>query len=239
MPASQVPYVAASAIRDYMLLNAGGSTTQYTDGTINSNTLAAQEFLETETGRWFIDRPATQWVATTMLRAQIPIPGFRTVTAVTWGGSTLNVATAANNWQGAVWPLPDVMDSSMFTAIQFRAFRAENDRPWWLADSQWFDKALDSPFYPGNWGGGYAFTSMPNDLTVTGDGGYDRNGPPPWQFLHAVKVLSSFYTMRPASILADTAMTPAGGVLTYSSLPAEVGQFIRGWSIGQQMVSAG
>ena len=43
----------------------------------------------------------------------------------------------------------------------------------WLADRGWWDKALDSPFYPGNWGGGYAWTSMPDDLVITGDAGFD------------------------------------------------------------------
>lgn len=231
------PVVSPSAVREYLELNSPGSTSQYTDGTINSNLLAAQSFIEFETGRWFIDRPATTWYTTTMLRAVVAIPGFRSLSAVSWGGSTLTVAIPPAT-DGSVWPLKDPNNTDLFVALQFRAFRADNDAPWWLADSRWWDKALDSPFYPGNWGGGYAYTSMPNDLYVAGDGGYPRDACPD-SFLHALKVLAAWYTMRPASILASVALTPSGGVLTYSDLPPEVGQFIRGWKSGTQMVSAG
>jgi len=57
--------------------------------------------------------------------------------------------------------------------------------------------------------------------------------------LHAIKVLAAFYTMRPASLLADVAITPAGGVVNYSSLPGEVQTFVNQWSIGEQWASVG
>src|SRR5262245_24804233 len=216
-----------------MSLNSPGSTSQYSDATINSNTRAAQSYLEVATGRWFVDRPATVWATTSMLRAVVYIPGFRSFTSVTWGGATLSVVIPPSTTGGSVWPLQDPLATGIYTALQFRPFRADQSLPWWHADPNWWDMNLDSPFYPGNYGGGYAFTSMPNDLVVVGNGGYDNAtvGATPDAVLHAVKVLSAFFTMRPASLLADTALTPAGGVLSYSDMPHEVVQFIRGWKI--------
>ncbi len=153
-----------------------------------------------------------------MLQAQIPIPGFRAFTSVTWGGSSLVVGFAAGD-QASCWAIPDPLNTGTYVALQFRAWRADSDRPWWLADRNWWDKALDSPYYPGNWGGGYAWTSMPDDLVIVGDVGYNSSLPVdeggyPSAFLHCIKVLASFYTMRPASILADVAITPSGAVET-------------------------
>jgi hypothetical protein len=232
--------VSAASVREYMALNATASTSQYTDATIGSNILAAQSMLETATGRWFVDRPSVTWAATSMLRAQVYIPGFRSFTSVSWGGSDLTVALPGDtSGNGSVWALQDPLGTGVYIGLQFRAFRADaNGRPWWLADSQWYDKALDSPFYPGNYGGGYFWSSMPNDLVVIGDGGYATNLVPATA-LHAIKVLAAFYTMRPASILADVAITPQGGVLTYSQLPNEVAAFITQWRLGEQIVSVG
>ena len=76
------------------------------------------------------------------------------------------------------------------------------------------------------------------DIIVSGDGGYAA-GSEPDAVLHAVKVLAAFYTMRPASLIADVAITPAGGVVTYSQLPGEVQTFIAQWSIGEQWAAVG
>ena len=42
--------------------------------------------------------------------------------------------------------------------------------------------------------------------------------------------------MRPRSILADVAITPAGGILNYSRLPSEVVEFIADWKLGGEQV---
>lgn len=235
--------VNASDVRAYLALNATASTSQYTDATIGSNILAAQSMLEQATGRWFVDRPATTFVTTSMLRPSVYIPGFRSFTSVTWGGSSLQVNLPGET-NGSVWPLPDPLMTGVYIGLQFRAYRADSwGYPWWLADSQWYDKAFDSPFYPGNFGGGYFYSSMPNDLVVVGDGGYDSTllpgdaGAAPAEATHAVLVQAAFYTMRPASVLSDVAITPQGNVLTYSQMPAEVQQFIAKWKIGEQAVS--
>jgi hypothetical protein len=106
-----------------------------------------------------------------------------------------------------------------------------------LANPQWWD-ALDNPFYPGNYGGGYAWTSMPNDLVVVGDGGYTASTYP-FAWLLAVKQLASFVTKQPASLLAETIITPQGGVVNYASIPATVQGFIASWQSGQQAISVG
>jgi hypothetical protein len=228
--------VSVDEVRDYLELNQIPSTSRYSDATIGSNILAAQQYLERRTGRFFVDRPATSWTipGATMLRAQVAIPGFRAFSTVTWGGSALIVGFAAGD-NASCWALPDPLNSGVFVALQFRAWRADSDRPWYLADANWWDKLLDSPYYPGNWGGGYAWTSMPDDLIITGDGGYAQ-GTEPYDLRHAIKVLASFYTQRPPSILADTIITPAGAILNTSRLPSEVVDFIVNWKVGGEQV---
>lgn len=228
--------VSTQAVRDYLELNQTPSSSRYTDATIGSNIRSAQWYLEHKTGRFFLDRPATTWTipGATLLRAQVALPGFRAFTAVQWGGSALTVGFAAGD-NASCWAIPDLLNTGVYTALQFRAWRVDSDPHSYWADRNWWDKLLDSPYYPGNWGGGYAWTSMPDDLVITGDGGYLQGGEPDI-FLHAVKVLAGFYTMRPASILADVAITPAGGVLNYSRMPAEVVEFVADWKIGGDQV---
>lgn len=235
--------VTAAQVRDYLELNSPGSTSRYSDQTIGSNIMTAQEYLEHITHRWFAQRDGVTWAVTTMLQAQVALPGFRTITSCTWGGSSLSVAVPGDgNTSPSAWGLlePHQVPAPLITGLQFRPWRADNDggAPWYYADRYWWDKALDSPFYPGNRGGGYAWTSMPNDLVVVGDGGY-LAGAEPYLVRHVVKVLASWYTMRPASILADSALTPAGGVLEYTSLPPEVRDFIADWGQGTQVQSVG
>ena len=224
--------VSAAQVRAYLSLEAGNPTNSPSKSTeqIESNILAAQEVLERATGRWFVNRPATTYTATTMLRAIVSVPGFRAFTSVSAYGSALVV-------NQAVWPLPDAQNSGIYTALQFRPFRGDLHE-WWIANPDWWDAALDNPFYPGNYGGGYAWTSMPNDLSVVGDGGY-APGSEPFSWLLAVKQLAAFYTLQPAALLAATIVTPQGGVISYADLPDTVVNFINSWRTGQQAVSVG
>ena len=224
--------VSAAQVRAYLSLEAGNPTNSPSKSTeqIESNILAAQEVLERATGRWFVNRPATTYTATTMLRAIVPVPGFRAFTSVSAYGSALVV-------NQAVWPLPDAQNSGIYTALQFRPFRGDLHE-WWIANPQWWDAALDNPFYPGNYGGGYAWTSLPNDMVVVGDGGY-APGSEPFSWLLAVKQLAAFYTLQPAALLAATIVTPQGGVISYADLPDTVVNFINSWRTGQQAVSVG
>ena len=235
--------VTPEQVREYLVLNNPGSTSRYSDQTIGSNILAAQSYLESECHRWFGNRVGVTWATTTMLQAQVSIPGFRRFDSAIWGGSELSIAIPGDgNTSPSAWGLweqsPGVLDERLVVALQFRAWRVDNDRPWYYVDKGWFDKMLDSPFFPGNWGGGYAWTSMPNDLVITGDGGYTP-GNVPWAVLQAVKVLACWYTMRPASLMGNMAMTPGGGSIEYGQLPPEVYEFIADWKIGRQVASVG
>ena len=224
--------VSAADVRAALQLEPDNPTgnSSLTDGQIESNILAAQEVLERATRRWFVNRPSVTYTTTSMLRAIVPIPGFRSFSSISAYGSVLVV-------NQAVWPLPDVQNTGVYTALQFRPFRGDIHE-WYLANPQWWDAALDNPFYPGNYGGGYAWTSMPNDMIVVGDAGY-APGTYPFSWLLAVKQLAIFYTKQPASILAETIVTPQGGVINYADIPSTVAAFIASWRAGQTVVSVG
>lgn len=231
MTTTSPPSVTIAAVLEYMALNSPGSTSQYSQGTVGSNIRSAAASLEKATNRWFMDRPGVTLTLTSNGRAQLYIPGFRTITSV-------NMQTAPLLANGSYWALPDAQNSGIYTGLQLRAFTSQSrdpSRPW-LANPNWFDQNMDSPWYPGNWGGGGGLASMPNDLVIVGDGGYaDANLPE--AFLDAVKIWAAFKTMRPASLLADVAITPQGGIVNYSTLPPEVSGFIAEWKIGEQAVS--
>lgn len=224
--------VDAAIVRDYLGVDSNAG--QYNATSMDNNILAAQDYLEHRTGRWFIDRPTTTFTTTTNGRAQVYIPGFRTITGVSFAGSALTIDSTA-------WKIPDPLGTGIYVALQLRPFTAHgrNDGPWWLylggATTNWFDTNADSPYDPRNYGGS-GESSIPNDLVVSGDGGY-TTATLPSMFIHAVTVLAAFYTQRPAAILADVAITPSGGVLNYAALPSEVNEFIRVWSIGETAVS--
>lgn len=228
--------VAASAVREYLNLNSTPSTQQYSDATIASNILAAQSMLERATSRWFVDRPATTYTATSLNRASFLLPGFRTVTGATRDGTDLTVAVDGGT--GTFYLIRDALQTGVYTGLALRPYNSYRPGPWWLSDPSWFDRNLDSPWFPGNYGGANYRTSIPNDIVVSGDGGYATDSVPD-AALHAIKVLAAFYTMRPASLLADVAITPAGGVVNYSQIPGEVQTFIAQWQIGEQWASLG
>lgn len=234
--------VTSGQVRDYLQLNSPGTSSKYSDDTINSNILAATQQLEHWCRRWFADRQGVTWATTTMLATQVSVPGFRTITSCTWGGSTMSVGLpGVANDTANVWALYEPhmgVESPVIVALQFRPWRTDGDRPWWYADPKWWDKGLDSPYYPGNYGGGWAYTSMPNDLVVVGDGGYAA-GSEPQVLRDVIKVFAAWKTLRPASILGDVALTPGGAAVEYQSLPPEVRDFVADWAIGTQVVSVG
>jgi hypothetical protein len=235
--------VTPDDVRGYLELN-GSASSRYDDATIGSNIWFAQSYLEAECHRWFADHPSVTWATTTLLQAQVPLPGFRSFASVTWGGTIMSVAVPGDgNTSPSAWGLweqsPGVQDGTqLVVGLQFRPWRVDNDRPWYYADALWWDKLLDSPFYPGNWGGGYAWTSMPNDLVIVGDGGY-APGTAPVAVWGAVRALASWYTMRPAGMFGNTAVSPGGAAIAYSDLPPEVIEFVADWKIGQQAAGVG
>jgi hypothetical protein len=146
---------------------------------------------------------------------------FENQTATTKTFTTLN---------RAIVNIPDRMSSGVYTGIQFRVPYASGSY-WYKSDPLWWDRNLDRPNYAGG-GIGY-FSSEANDLTILGDWGYTGDGMP-FDVLHAVKLLASFYTLRPQSVLAGASVTPEGALLTYRELPIEVRTFIEEWSLGEQ-----
>ncbi len=225
--------VSATEVRDYLQLETDAtsiSNSSISTSQIESNILAAQETLERMTNRWFVNRPAATYTDTSMLAPIVPIPGFRAFTTVSWTGSLLVQ-------DQSFWALPDVQNTGVYTALQFRPIRADT-REWWYANPQWWDRGLDNAFYPGNYGGGYAYTSIPNDLVVVGDAGY-APGTYPFAWLLAVKQLAAFFTKQPAAILADTIITAQGGVINYANIPATVAHFATSWTAGRTAVSVG
>jgi hypothetical protein len=228
-------------VRDYLKLEPTGDS-RYSDAMLYTHILGATAFLEKECRRFLADRTFTYptdipWVGTTMLAAEVPIPGFRSFSKVTWGGSDLTVALPGT-LSGGCWAIPDNLSSGVYTALQFRAWRTSDNPEWWRAHSDWWDRGYDSPFFPGNLGGGFAWTSIPNDLTIYGQAGW-ASGSEPEAYRHALLMLSAFYTKRATSVLADVAITPNGGVIKYSRMPDEVRGFIDDWKIGEQAVSVG
>lgn len=235
------PIVSAQDVRDYLSLGTP-TDTRYSDTVVEACIMAAIGFLEKETRRFLADRDFSDttkipWVHTTMIAAEVPIPGFRDFTKVLWGGAQLIVALPGTT-SGGCWAIPDLLMTGVYTALQFRAWRTSDFPQWYLAHSDWFDQMYDSPYFPGNFGGGFAWTSMPNDLAIWGHAGY-ASGLEPGVVIHAVKVLAAYYVMRPASVLATVAMTPGGSTTKYADLPGEVGAFISAYQIGQQAVSVG
>lgn len=241
--------VPVSDVRTYLDLNdPNDGSTKYNDQTIGSNIAMAQSQLEFAVGRYIVPRTFTvdaPFLYTTSNRQQVPIPGFRIFTAVARSGAELLP-------NSGYWAVPDAQQTGVFTGMAFRAATGPDFWPGnpgtpygpWITNPLWFDQAADSPFFPTNVGGAYFLTSLPNDLTIVGEAGYDPTFPPdiapgpPSIALLAIRALAAWLTLRPASILADQAITPAGGVLTYSSSPAEVRDFIAAFRGGQPMMTS-
>jgi hypothetical protein len=215
-------FVSVAEVRAYLDLNSPGSSSKYSDATIGSNIMSAGWTLERACQRLFGDTSRTLTFSTDG-RAQMSIPGLRVASTVTLQGTAL---TASSTY----WLLPDVQQTGVATGIQFRAFRGPGSGGWWLGNPEWFDRNLDSPFYPGN--SGHSGT-LPNDLSIAGDWGYATIPDP---VLLATKALASWYTLRPDALLSGVRFSPDGNVFDLSRLPTEVAQFIESWKVGEAAV---
>lgn len=208
--------ITEGQVRAY--LDVEGTSGKYLTETIGSNIRASLSFLERATGRQFEQQNATSKTFTTNGMAALRIPDLRSASSVTLQGSAL---TADETY----WLISD--NRGINTTIQFRAF-GQGGSASYLSNPQWFDRNLDRDWY--RYGGG----SLPNDLVIAGNWGHD---PYPNDFLHAAKVLAAFYTKRPASVLADVAITAEGNELRYGQLPVEVREFIKAWAHGPMLVA--
>ncbi len=218
-------FVTEASVREYLGLNAVPSDSKYSDATIGSNIRSAINALERHAHRRFANVTATLKF-TTNGAAYVTIPGLRTATSVSNQGTAL-VADST------YYLIPDSQQTGVYTGIQFRAFGTRGmEGPWWLSNPEWFDRNLDSPWYPGNRGGA---TSLPNDLSIAGDWGYIDDATMPEAVRHAVKVLAAYYTKRPDALLSGGITTPDGNTFDLTRFPIEVQDFIREWDVGTQV----
>jgi hypothetical protein len=247
--ATWVPYtiVTPQTLRD---LNVWDTTTAQAAAGPNSDTILGNHLLdaigelEKGTRRFFVNHPGVSWQLTSYGRPILPLPGFRTVASVIWQGSVQTAGLAGTGGGSGYILLPDVQQTGVNIGISFRPLRTpDTNGPWWLSlgganGTDWFSTGADNPFDPRNYGGGYVYTSVESDTVIVGDGGY-APGSEPNPFVHALEVYASWQKERPLSLLADSAITPQGGILTYSQMPAEVRSFMADWNAGQTVVSVG
>lgn len=213
-------FITAEQLREY--LDTELTDRKYATGRLQSNIRAASAFLQRETSRQFEVQDDTLKTFTSHGRAQFNIPDLRTATTVSKSGGEL----AADS---GYWLLPDRYSQDIFTSIQFRVFQPFPEGPWYLHDAGWFDKGLDF----GN-AAGRSWTSLPNDLTILGDWGWDTL---PDELELATKVLAGYYTKRPDSLLSGSSVSQDGTYRDYSNLPIEVQDFVRDWNLGDMMVA--
>ena len=238
-----VPYtiVTPQTIRD---LNGWDSTTsRYSDTVIGNHLLDSIGEVEKATRRHFVNHPGITWQQTSYGAPILPLPGFRTVSQVIWQGSVQTAGITGTGGGSGYILLPDVQQTGVNIGISFRPLRTpDTNGPWWLslggASTNWFDTGADNPFDPRNYGGGYVYTSVEGDCVINGDSGY-APGNEPNPFVQVIEILASWHQERTLSLLADSVITPQGGVLTFASMPPEVRQFISDWSAGRQAVSVG
>lgn len=210
-------FVTPAQVRAY--LDVDGTARAYADALVSSNIRAASAYLERATGRQFEAQTGATKTFTTNGAASIQIPDLRTVTSVTLQGAAL---TADESY----WAISD--NHGVVTTLQLRPY-GTGSYPNYKANPQWFDRNLDRDFY--RYGG---YGSLPNDLVIVGDWGHE---PLPEDLLHACKVLSAWYTRRPASVLANSQITPEGNQLNFSALPPEVERFIADWRLGSMLIA--
>lgn len=217
--------VTAASVREYMGLNTSSTDSRYSDATIGSNVRSAGALLERRTGRLYGDQTLTLKF-TTNGRTLTAIPGLRAATSIVLNSATL---TADQTY----YLVPDVQQTGVYTGLQLRAFQTHASRgPWYLGNSEWFDRGLDLP-YPG----GGQFTSLPNDLVITGTWGY-TDALLPEEVRHATKVLAAYYTKRPDALLSG-GLTTEGGAFDLSAYPIEVQDFIRHWTVSSYVTGVG
>lgn len=216
--------VSPQVVRDLMAINVD-ATSRYTDATIGSNVRTSLEFIEQASGRYFADRPGITLVLTTSGQAAVALPGLRTITAVSWMDTPLDL-------DQTYWTYPDALGSGLIMAVGVRPFVARPGSPVWLSSPQWFDRGLDLHRYPADWDTGpWDQGSLTGDLVVSGDGGYAA-GAYPDALLDAVKIMAAWKTKRPDAIYSGGFGTAEGSVFDLSELPVEVQRFVKLWRVG-------
>ena len=208
-------FATPAELRDF--LEVTGTSGRKSDTNLGMLLDSASDYLERITGRTITSTGSnTTRTFTTNGRAYVDIGDWRTITSVTLQGATLDL-------DQSYWPVTARQSSDIIVGLQLRAFGS--GRPYsYLANPQWFDRNLDSPYRP---------SSLPNDLEVTGLGGWTTT-PPEWK--HATIALAAYYYHHADAFFAGGRQTPDGAIFDLASLPVEVRELIRAWSLGEQAV---
>jgi hypothetical protein len=215
-------FTTEDAVRTIIDLNAAPSS-RYNSDTIASNIRASAWFLERVTNRIFRNETALTLTFTTNGEASIPIPGLRTASSVT-------LQSAALTDGASYWLIPDLQQTGVSTAIQFRPF-GQGHGDSYLGNPEWFDRNLDSP----KWGGGWRNASLPNDLVIAGAWGYtDATLPEPVRDANTRD--AAWLTLRSDALLSGARATDQG-IFDLSSRPVEVQAFVHEWRTGKQAVA--
>jgi len=203
--------LTAAQVREYLVVT--GTTQQYSTGLIGSNINHAWGNLQRWTGRQFEGSSNTKTFSTRG-RESVPIPDLRLATQVTLNDSVLTV-------DSQYYLVPDHNNSGVFLSIEFPGRSGYYDD--YRRYSDWFDRNLDSPRWRDR-----SYRSLPNDLKIGNPAvwGYATT---PTEVLQAQTILAAWYTLRPASLLANVRIAPDGSVLTYGDLPPEVLHFVKSW----------
>lgn len=216
--------VSEQAVRDILNLNVD-ATSRYNNDTIGSNIRTSLEFLEQAANRYFYDRPGNTLTLTTNGQAAVALPGFRTISSVTWMDTPLDV-------NQTYWTYPDELQTGLIVAVSVRPFVQRPGAPNWLASPQWFDRGLDLHRYPSDWGTGpWDQGSLTGDLVVVGDGGYAA-GSYPDALLSAVKAGAAIETLAPGGLLSGAVLSADGNQVDLTNYMLSVKGFVRLWRTG-------
>lgn len=213
-------FATPAELRDF--LEVSGTTGRKSDVNLGLLLDAASDFLERRTGRTITSTGSnTTRTFSTNGRPYIAIGDWRTIDSVTSQGVTLEL-------DSTYWTVKSSQTSDIIVGLQLRPFgRGRWD---YRSNPEWFDRNLDSWLYPGNWGG---TTSLPNDLVVTGLGGWTET-PAVWK--HATMALAAYYFHHADALYAGARQTPEGNVFDLGSLPVEVRDLISDWSLSEMAV---
>jgi hypothetical protein len=198
-----------------------GSTGRKSDVNLGLLLDAASDYLEAKTGRTITSTGSnTSRTYSTQGRPFIIISDWRTITSVTLAGSPL-VADES------YWAIPSRQASDITVAIQLRSFGSSPEDV--RSGADWFDTNKDHWLYPGAMGG----SSLPNDLVVTGLGGW-TSVPASWKL--ASLSLAGYYYNHADALFSGARQSPEGNIYDLSSLPSEVRELISSWNLGDSVV---
>jgi len=212
-------FATPAELRDFMEWS--GTTGRKSDVNLGLLLDAASDFLEHSTGR-MITSTGSNYSRTysSKGRAIIPIGDWRTVDQVTLNGADLTP-------NSSYWLIESRQSADVSTSIQLRTFGSSPQDA--RSGADWFDTNKDSWLWPGNW----ASNTQPNDLVITGLGGWTEP-PPIWKLTSLV--LAGYYYHHADAAFSGARQTPEGNVYDLSRYPVEVQKLVSDWTLGEAVV---